>query len=503
MNEKLNKALNQISDKHIDEAAKAKIHRRPYWTGAVAAALALVIALCAIFGGTTVPDAGNTNPVIQGTEPGEVPKSAVPQSPTLLGLINMVSAAEYPTMAPLPSYEDYVSDPAAYDQAYSAWLVSQGTQYNQPKGYADSLVDFFAASISEFLSGEENQAYSPLNVYMALAMLAETTDGNSRQQILDLLGASSIEDLRQQADYVWNAHYSADSQTATVLGNSLWLDDGYDFHQDTADLLAERYYASVFHGDLGSDDLNRQLQTWLDSQTGGLLTEQAGNVRMSDDTAFALASTIYFSAGWEDAFSENRNTQEIFHCDDKELRTEFMNRTISDSTYYCGSNFGAVRLEMTGANAMWLILPDEGVTVDEVLESGEYLQMTLNPAGWKDKFSCKLNLSLPKFDVSSQMDLVSGMKKLGITDIFNDSVSDFSPLTDADGLFVGKIDHAARVVIDEEGCVAAAFTVMLMYGTGMPMDPPEEIDFVLDRPFLFVVSSRDDLPLFAGTVTEP
>ena len=31
----------------------------------------------------------------------------------------------------------------------------------------------------------------------------------------------------------------------------------------------------------------------------------------------------------------------------------------------------------------------------------------------------------------------------------------------------------------------------------------EEIDFTVDRPFLFVISSQDNLPLFAGVVTEP
>ena len=75
-------------------------------------------------------------------------------------------------------------------------------------------------------------------------------------------------------------------------------------------------------------------------------------------------------------------------------------------------------------------------------------------------------------------------------------------MTETPNLYVGQINHAARVAIDEEGCIAAAFTVIATYGTGMPADL-KEIDFTLDRPFLFVVSSRDNLPLFAGVVNEP
>ena len=67
--------------------------------------------------------------------------------------------------------------------------------------------------------------------------------------------------------------------------------------------------------------------------------------------------------------------------------------------------------------------------------------------------------------------------------------------------WLDRVDHAARVAIDETGVTAAAYTVMLMCGAGMP--PAEQMDFVLDRPFLFVIASRDNLPLFAGIVNQP
>ena len=38
---------------------------------------------------------------------------------------------------------------------------------------------------------------------------------------------------------------------------------------------------------------------------------------------------------------------------------------------------------------------------------------------------------------------------------------------------------------------------------GAAPPPDQEMDFILDRPFLFVVESRDGLPLFAGIVNQP
>ena len=47
------------------------------------------------------------------------------------------------------------------------------------------------------VSENENTVCSPINLYIAFAMLAETSDGNTRQQILDMLGAQDMDTLRE------------------------------------------------------------------------------------------------------------------------------------------------------------------------------------------------------------------------------------------------------------------------------------------------------------------
>ena len=91
---------------------------------------------------------------------------------------------------------------------------------------------------------------------------------------------------------------------------------------------------------------------------------------------------------------------------------------------------------------------------------------------------------------------------MGITDVFDPAVSDFTPMTEAvEDSSVTQATHAARVAVDEEGVTAAAFTAMAMGGSGMP--PEDEVDFTLDRPFLFVLTSAAGQPLFAGVVNQP
>ncbi|MCI8618573.1 MAG: serpin family protein [Oscillospiraceae bacterium] len=105
--------------------------------------------------------------------------------------------------------------------------------------------------------------------------------------------------------------------------------------------------------------------------------------------------------------------------------------------------------------------------------------------------------------MNSQIDLRGGLEKLGVTDVFHYGASDFGPMTeDMGNLFVGEAKHGARVKIDEAGVIAAAYTQMQVW-LGMARPPEEEMDFVVDRPFLFVITSEDNLHLFVGIVHQP
>ena len=112
-------------------------------------------------------------------------------------------------------------------------------------------------------------------------------------------------------------------------------------------------------------------------------------------------------------------------------------------------------------------------------------------------------LSVPKFDISQRFDLTEGMRKLGITDAFDVSVSDFEPLTDTGAeISIGSAVQAARVTIDEDGCKAAAFT-LISYDGALDFEELDRIELVFDKPFIFEIMSETGLPLFVGIVNNP
>lgn len=467
----------------------------------IAGTLALGLAsLCCGCGHREVVPA-QSRPTVHSGSPTPVEVTGGPVSPHLLELANLAVAPQYPEMPQYPRQEDYPEySQQFYDDEWQ-WRQDRRKLYVSSPENAHDLDAFMEEAMKQFLSGEDNQVCSPMNIYFALAMLAQTTAGSSRQQILDALNHSSIDSLKAQANQLWQAHYSNDGKTVSLLANSVWLDEQYPFVQDTLDTLAKDYYASVFTGDLGTDEMNRQLAAWLDSQTGGLLTDYTENIQLDPTTALALASTVYFSANWVDDFHEGSTKKELFHAKDQDIVTDFMHKTSLYHTYYEGEDFGAISLGLQDSHKMWLILPNEGIDPSTLLEQGDYYDLISHPGKWQRKSTLTVNLSLPKFDVSSEQNLISGLNAMGITDVCNPVTADYSPIT-PEPLYLDSAQHAARVSIDEEGVIAAAYTLMLNCEGCMP-EKQDEIDFILDRPFLFVITGEDDLPLFAGTVDQP
>ena len=420
--------------------------------------------------------------------------------------------ADYPETAQYPDYMDFI-DPGTMEidgknqedfyAALNAWKEDRALRREYAGSYsAADLSDFVRRSAVQLLSGAdgENRVYSPVNVYMALAMLAEVTDGNSRAQILSLLGVDSLDTLRTRAGAIWNANYRDDGAVTSLLANSLWLDEDISYNKDTLKRLASDYFASSYSGQMGDPAYDEAFQSWLNEQTGGLLREQVDGLQFSPETVFALASTVCFCAKWESEFSEAFTEDGVFHGTDGDIPCAYMCQS-DTGTYYWGEQYGAICRRFEEGGKMWFILPDEGKTVDDLLADEEVMDMILTGGMWENSKILTVHQRIVKFDVSSQLDLSEGLQALGVTDIFDGAASDFSPLTDMDGLFVSQTAHGARVAIDEEGCTAAAYTVMMACGAAEP--PEEEIDFVLDRPFVFAITGEDGLPLFIGVVNQP
>lgn len=446
--------------------------------------LALSLASCA----ERAPAQESPAPSAAQNEPAAQPTADEPQ-PSDGEPVFLVAEPEYPVMV---QYSE---------ENWSEWRDQRQTRREQYAFDPGALDGFLSAALPRLLSGADggNLACSPLNIYLALAMAAEISGGESRAQLLRLLDADSLETLESRVDTLWNANYRDDGMVKSILASSLWMRDDTPCLPGTVQMLCDVFRASSYRGDMSDPRYTQALRDWLNTQTGGQLADAAENVSLDPNTMLELLTTVYFRAKWIDQFDASDTAPAVFHAPDGDIECDFMNMEYGDFFACRGERFLAVQQSLDGSGGMWFLLPDEGVTPEELLSDPGAIAF-LCSGGTEHAEWYYGKVSLPKLDVASNLELSDILKALGVTDVFDPARADLSALfEDAQGVALTEVQHAARVTMDEEGVTATAFTAMGLGAGG----PALEMDFTLDRPFLFKISSEDNAPLFVGVVNHP
>ena len=408
-----------------------------------------------------------------------------------------VKEAAFPAYPREPRYEDYMDDGEEGWDAYEA-AYTEYTEALRKLGKLDAEIDSGAVrgladrTVGKIFTDGENRVYSPISLYAALAMLTEVTDGGTKRQVMDLLAADDTETLRRQIRDLWIGVYTDDDQSVCRLANGAFLRENAEVKQEAVDTLADWHFASTYRVPMGTEEADKAIAGWLNQNTGGLLSEETGNIRTDGNDLLRLYNTIYYKSGWQDAFKSSRTKQDTFTAaDGSAQRVDFMHRTESGG-YRKGDGYTAAPRYLRYGR-MVFVLPDEGVTPESLLQRQGFLAELTG-----DYNAAELVWSVPKFDVKSSMGLNEALQALGVTDAFDGTKADFTPLTD-NGAWLSSAMQAARVKIDEEGVEAAAYTELVCEDSAM-MEVPPTVEMDLDRPFLFVIFDYNDIPLFVGTV---
>jgi serpin B len=160
-------------------------------------------------------------------------------------------------------------------------------------------------------------------------------------------------------------------------------------------------------------------------------------------------------------------------------------------------SFSAVELPYkNGKFSMYLFLPGEGITVNQLAEG-------LNGSAWDnwlEGFSenKEFTVYMPRFRFSYERSLSEALKSMGLGIAFSE-LADFSGISEVDVL-ISDVIHKTYIDVNEEGTEAAAVTAVTISLTSM--GPPSVLR--IDRPFLFAITENSSRSiLFAGKVSEP
>lgn len=459
--------LQETSSKVVMKSAKNR--RRKYWitSGAVTIGLAAILAFMFSFNGVVTPYTNDTT----------VKNSS--------SLAYALGTPEYPSAI---AYDDYESRNSRFEEI--------------DDNYLDSVKDFSFTSASTILNTKgpkENSVYSPISLYITLTMLAEITEGSTRQEILNLLASNDMTLISNETPKLFRSLYTDNEIGKLNLANSLWLSGGYDFNNETIDKLTSNYYAHSFSVDFGDSGTAKSISEWISKYTGGNLGTNPADFKTDPSQVMSIINTIYFYDQWQNKFDPDLTKVDNFYpSDGSTISCDFMN-TQTIQSFSKGTNYTSSSLNFKNQCSMVFILPDEGISPYDIINNPDTLANAVNYMGTPNEKYGQVTFKIPKFNFSNNLDLNDAMKSLGVEEVFS-SNANFSPLTDKEDLFVSKVKQSASISIDEIGCEAATYTQIDVYGSGLPTD---KADMILNRPFIFAIKDSKGIPLFIGVINNP
>ena len=396
-------------------------------------------------------------------------------------------------MPPMRKYEE----PSWEETPYRSITMDAAT-----KAVADRTGGFSFDFFREAMRlTEGNSAVSPSSMAIALAMVANGDSGESRDDVLRVLGFDpATADMSQLNDYcriMLTELPKLDGRTVCRLANSFWHKPDLKVMKSFSDALANLYSADEIpmnpNGEKGMRNINR----WVDNYTGGMIQEFL-NKSLNNIDIFLINAT-YFKGKWTTEFAEESSSRGDFrNLDGSSSKATFMraDRRFSyaktDRAQAISIPFGSGNFELTA------LLPSMEMGYEEFLRSVSYEEFKSLTEMMESNLPVHVALSFPKFQTETESDMTEVMQGLGLRDAV---IRGFSAMVEGQYAFITKILQAVNIKVDEKGVEAAAATgIGIETSPGPDMSEPVVLNF--NRPFLYVIrETSTGTILFMGKVT--
>jgi serpin B len=368
--------------------------------------------------------------------------------------------------------------------------------------------DAFAVDLYQQLSAKEgNLFFSPYSISNALAMTYAGARGQTAAEMERALHLPLGQDKLHPAFGALVRQINGSGQPrkyALTVANRLWGQKDYDFRQDFLKLTHDHYDAGLKEVDFSNaaEAARKEINAWVEEQTKDKIKELIKPNAFDKDTRLVLTNAIYFKAAWHYPFAKGATAPGKFLLPgNKAVEVPLMYQTIDAAYYYNGGSFALLDLPYkSGELSMVVLLPKDvdGLPALEKSLSADKLVAWMSKVGY-----AKVNLTLPKFKVTSEFMLNDALAALGMKLAFTE-LADFSGMTTRDKLYISSVVHKAFIDVHEDGTEAAAATAMstkVVFGIEPVVEP---VTFRADHPFVYLIrDNRAGSILFMGRVANP
>lgn len=351
----------------------------------------------------------------------------------------------------------------------------------------------FAFRLFRSVRNDNNLVVSPLSITYALGMLNNGAAGVTRQEICQTLGfgdtgADGINDFCKKMRTELPA---LDEQTKVMISNAIFLNEPRYLLPDFEQKAHDYYDATTETRNFGDGETMKVINQWGSDHTMGMIPTILDEQSFNPLATSYLLNAVYFKGLWTLKFNKNETQDELF---DGTITVPMMH-LLNDLPYYENATFQAVSLPYgTGAYQMTVILPREGKSISDILPQ-------TNSEMWQELYTHleSVDVKLPRFDITTQLNLVETMSALGMPSAFDEETANI-PNFCSTPQYISNMGQVAKIKLDEDGTEAAAIT-WIEIATGSDNEPVT-YEFHANRPFLYVISEQSTgVILFIGQFT--
>jgi len=366
-----------------------------------------------------------------------------------------------------------------------------------------------------------NLVFSPYSVANALDMVFLGAKGATADEMAGVLHLQDLErtDLPSalvqaaQARILFNSQFSALNKASAPEPDGFQFENAYALWGAREEPFEPAYLASVksaFGGDLFPVDFvdargaAARINAWVSDKTHGRITDLISAKAITPQTRLVLTDAVYFNARWATDFDEAASKPGVFHVAPGQDVTVRMMHAMGQYSMTRGEGMEMLELPYRYDDAsLLIILPDEanGLAAVESELSAEKLSYWLE---YEQRFN--VAMSIPAFKTGSDLHLAKVLQALGMKRAFMPLQADLSLIADDNvrPLYVADVVHKAFIDVHEKGTEAAAATATEMDLAAGIEPPMEDVTFVADHPFIYVVRANGsgDI-LFMGRVENP
>ncbi|MBM3899601.1 MAG: serpin family protein [Gemmatimonadetes bacterium] len=341
-----------------------------------------------------------------------------------------------------------------------------------------------------------NSVIAPLSVSMALGMLMNGADGVTLDQMrLALRHASpsttppTLSEMNAAYRGLFELLTGLDRSTTMRVANGIWYRTGFTPAPGFLEATRTHFDAAVRAVDFADGRTLGEINGWVKEQTSGRIPTILESIH-PDDVMY-LINAMYFKGAWQEPFDPQATRSASFAAAGGAQQVSMMYRQGQQRIRF-GDQYATIDLPYgNGAFAMTIVLPNEGVSVQSVVE-------TMTADRWEAMIgelsataaTVKADLYLPKFILAITRQLKDDLTALGMAELFDPTRANLSRLaTGSERLYVRFVTHKTFLEVNEAGTEAAGVTGI---GVGVTSLPPQ---FRVDRPFLLAIRER-----FSGTI---